>query len=359
MTEFIRLNSSTLSVALDTRVGHLRDYEARYGGDVFRPLYTAPWVDNDTINKPDDDPPVEKYLSGDFLGAPFADSDVEPSPQHGWSANSMWDLKEQKSANEATFELQKLVLGARIQKTLRCANDAPLLYQIHRFIGGSGSLPVSHHVMTQMHDGGYISRSPKRIAMTPDAPINHGLNHLTCPASSSELSLFPAGSSTADLNHFPLAHKHDDFVTLVEMNHNSLGWTAVLRNAEEDILFVLKDASVLPVTMQWYYHDELSEPQLYGIHKGVLGIEDGCSGIHSGHQASLGSSRLTELGVPTNIKLGDMETPEIRHVIGVIRRPEHWENVSDINICSDELVLTGPGGETISLPFDTEFFNIN
>jgi hypothetical protein len=359
MADLFQLNSSVLSVALDTRVGHLRNYEARYGGNLFRPLYTAPWVNNDAINKLVDDPPVEKYLSGDFFCAPFAFGDVELSPLHGWSANSKWILNEQTSAYEATFELQKLVLGAQIQKTLRCSNDAPLLYQIHRFKGGLGSLPVSHHVMTQMQDGGFISNSPKCIALTPDAPINEGLNHLTYPASSNDLTAFPAGNSTADLTHFPLTRKHDDFITLVEMARNSLGWTAVLRKVENDILFVLKDPSVMPVTMQWFYNDEISEQQTYGIHKGVLGVEDGCSGIHSGHRASLEPSTLTKLGVPTNIKLGNNKTPEIRHVIGVIRRPKGWNVVSNINIISDELVITGPGEEAISLPFDAGFYNFD
>lgn len=38
--------------------------------------------------------PVECALSGDFFCAPFGRSDLEPTPPHGWSANSDWQVAE-------------------------------------------------------------------------------------------------------------------------------------------------------------------------------------------------------------------------------------------------------------------------
>lgn len=354
--DFVTLCSPNARVSLDLRVGHLRDYSVFHNDRWHSPLHSAAWIDDEDTMFPDDLPEVERYLSGDFLCAPFAQSDVEAAPFHGWSANSRWDCVDETSRSEARFRLRKTVMGARVEKQLRCANDAPLLYQTHRFIGGSGALPVAHHVLTRMEAGGRISHSPKCLATTPDAATEPGLNHLICPATSVDPTAFPSRSGTTDLTRFPIADVHEDFVVLIDAPDTRLGWTAVLRDAEDDIVFVLKDPKVLPVTMHWYSNGGLTTPPWNGRHRNVLGIEDGCSGLHCGHRASLAPSELTRIGVPTALALDPAGSVAIRHVIGAVQRPVGWDRVAHIELNGDVLRLEGSSGETLGIRFDGSFF---
>ncbi|MEO1108945.1 MAG: hypothetical protein AAFX90_13585 [Pseudomonadota bacterium] len=349
---FHRLQSDSVSVVLDLRVGHLRDLELHHAGRILSPLFTAPWVDTPGAS----DLPVEQYLSGDFFCAPFAASDIDPAPLHGWSANSAWTPTEEKDQSKAEFTLDRHILGATLVKTLRCSPNAPLLYQRHSFIGGSGSLPIAHHVITQMQNGGRICHSPKQFAATPAEPTELELNHLTCSAEITDLGSVPCRTGTADLGLFPLADCHEDFVSLVEQPGSELGWTAVLRRAEDDIFFVLKDPAELPVTMHWYAHGANMRAPWNG-HRGILGIEDGRSGIHSGHRASIVPNELSRRGIATALDLDPSGSVSVAHVIGAVARPQGWDRVDDILITGDALVIVGPNGLPISLPFDKNFFD--
>ncbi|MEO0818698.1 MAG: hypothetical protein AAFX86_15525, partial [Pseudomonadota bacterium] len=180
---FHSLQSGSVSVVLDLRVGHLRELQLHHAGRTLSPLFTAPWVDTPGAS----DLPVEQYLSGDFFCAPFAASDFDLAPLHGWSANSSWTLSEKKDRSQAKFTLERHILGATLVKTLRCSQDAPLLYQRHTFIGGSGFLPIAHHVITHVQNGAQICHSPKQFAATPVEPIEPKLNHLACSAESADL----------------------------------------------------------------------------------------------------------------------------------------------------------------------------
>jgi len=348
---FHQIHSPCASVALDLRVGHLRGFAAQHDNRKLTPLFTAPWADQAISH----DPPVERYLSGDFFCAPFAESDIEPAPLHGWSANSAWSLTENISEAEAIFALNREILGARLFKHLRCAPDAPVLYQCHWFVGGSGAIPVAHHVVTHMQNGGQISHSPKRLALTPDAVVGTDMNALQYPAQSDDLTRFPAPTGVADLTRFPLSDCHDDFVALIDAQTQQIGWTAVLRNAEDDILIVLRDAAVLPTTMLWFAHGSLRDPPWNGL-QGVLGIEDGCSGLHSGHRRSLEPSQLTELGVRTALNLRADYVVEIRHAIVAVARPDQWNAIDRITVRNGTLEVTEAGGKQLCLPFDDQFF---
>jgi hypothetical protein len=47
------------------------------------------------------------------------------------------------------------------------------------------------------------------------------------------------------LTQYPSEQGHEDFVTLVE-SEAGIGWTAVTRAAQNDIVVVLKDSAVMP-----------------------------------------------------------------------------------------------------------------
>ena len=155
------LRAEGITVALDLAVGHLSRLEVEAGGRMLTPLHRAPWAD-----APDEWPsgmaPGLARLSGDFLCAPFSANDIDGAPTHGWPANSPWSIvSETRHAGVTTghYQLDRTVMGARIEKILRIVDGHPFLYQEHRLTGGNGLLPVAHHTMTRMAAGGRLAFS--------------------------------------------------------------------------------------------------------------------------------------------------------------------------------------------------------
>lgn len=352
---FVSTESPAGRLAVDPAVGNIRKLDFRCGERVIAPLHTAPWVDDPAA---DDLPlaPVERNLSGDFLCAPFAASDLEGTPIHGWPANSPWSLVE-RGAGSLDFRLDRPVMGAQVDKTLRLSADAPLLYQRHVVAGGEGGLTLAHHPMLRMAAGGRIDVSPKRFAMTPDLPLVPGRNHLACAVETTDLEhVLTSTGGYCDLHDFPPGEDHEDFITLVEADGSPLGWTAVIRKAEDDIVFFLKNPAQLPVTMFWMSNGGRDFAPWSGRHRGVLGIEDGCAAGAAGYRASLGDNPLAARGVRTRLDLAPGREHRIDHVIGAIPRPAGWTSVADIAIVGDLLKLTDAGGDSRTLPFDSGFF---
>jgi hypothetical protein len=343
-------------LSLDAAVGNLPQLELIDGARRISPLATAPWARQPATDIPEAMAPVERTLSGDFFCAPFGASDVEDAPPHGWSANSSWTVT---AATGSRIEavLDRPVMGATIRKVLEVSSDAPLLFQEHRIEGGTGALTVAHHPMVRLAGGGRFTCSEKRAAITPDAALEPGRARLARGAVSRDITRMPgADGDLVDLTRPPIAAAHEDFVTLVEADGQALGWSAVLREEEDDIVFFLKDASVLPVTMLWHSNGGRDYPPWNGTHRGVLGIEDGCAAGADGHRAALARNPVSALGVRTSLPLGAGVSHRIAHVTGAIARPAGWSRVTDIRLSGDHLILDGDRGEARSLPFPSGFF---
>lgn len=350
--------TKTCEVAVDPSLGNIPKLAFHWGGRTLEPLHRAPWVDNE--NLPDGMPMVDRKLSGDFLCAPFAMSDVEPSPPHGWTANSTWNVTANEQGGALSFELGRQVMGATITKNIEPSTDAPLLYQTHHISGGTGGLTLAHHPMVRVTGGARLFCSPKRVAVTPDSPIAKGRHRLACSAYTSDLKAIPASDGgTADITKLPIATGTEDFITLVEAEGSTLGWTAVIREAFDDIVFVLKDPQILPVTMLWHSNGGREDAPWNSAHIGVLGIEDGITAGAAGHKAALGDNSIRQVGVPTALELSVENNHRIAHVIGALPRPEGWDTITDITINGGTLTLHGAGDQRIHLPFKAEFFRLD
>lgn len=339
-------------VTLDLSLGNVANLSLRAEGREMAPLHRAPWADAPQ-EVPDATPPVERRLSGDFLCAPFGAGDVEPAPPHGWPANGAWSPLPAPPGGLAA-RLGRRVMGATVTKRLSLGPDAPLLYQEHLIEGGTGGLTVAHHPMIRMARGGRLCASPKRLALTPEAPLEPGRGALRYPAEANDLAAFPGAAGPVDLTRLPIGRGTEDFVTLVEAPGAGLGWTAVIREAEDDIVFVLKDPRVLPVTMLWHSNGGRDHAPWNGRHRGVLGVEDGCAEGAGGHAAALRPNRLTAMGVPTALPLAPGRTHRIAHVLGALPR-RGCAAVADIRIDGAELVVA-TDGPVRRLPFRAGFF---
>jgi hypothetical protein len=354
----LRIGAKGISVAIDLAVGHLSAMGIEAESRRLVPLHRAPWIEEPFEDLPQGLPDGVARLSGDFLCAPFSVSDVEEAPLHGWSANSPWDVAESASIDggwRARLRLRRKIMGAEVDKVLTLRDGHPFLYQEHIFTGGSGALPVAHHAMTVMAAGGRLSFSPKRLAATSGDPLEpdpaRGRYLLAYPARTDDLHHFPAAAGgTVDLAEYRMDRRHEDFVVLLEADHDGPGWTAVAREAEADLVLVLKDPRALPVTMLWISNGGRDYAPWSGRHRGVLGIEDGRTAV--GHAASLGDNWLKREGVATGFELGGRVA--FRQVIGAVPLAG-GEPPRAVTAQADHLRLDMPDGSVRQIPFDGAF----
>jgi hypothetical protein len=355
------ISARGISVSVDCAVGHLADLVIETDGRILRPLHRAPWLDEPPETLPAGLPEGTARLSGDFLCAPFSASDVEPAPLHGWTANSAWDVTTSAAIEDgwrAVFRLRRTVMGATVDKILTLRDGHPFLYQEHVFTGGSGAVPVAHHAMTGMRDGGRLAFSPKTLAATPETALEpdpaRGRFLLAYPARTDDLSAFPAADgSSVDLAAYRMDRRHEDFVTLVEADHGGPGWTAVARRAERDLVLVLKDPAALPVTMLWISNGGRDYAPWSGRHRGVLGIEDGRTAI--GHAASLGDNWLKRQGIATAFELAEGRRVAIRQVIGALAA--EGQPPGAITAAPGRLHLKWPDAAIRDIAFDDTFLS--
>ncbi|GHD16233.1 hypothetical protein ACFOEZ_15340 [Tianweitania populi] len=354
-----RVEVAGVRLVLDLVNGHIASLEVEQDGRVLTPLHRAPWIDSGEA-MPEGTPSGLARLSGDFLCAPFSRNDVEEAPGHGWTANAPWSFvadERTEGARVATFRLSRRVFGATVEKRITLRDGHPFIYQEHRFLGGQGGISVSHHLMTQMQAGGLLGFSPKRFALTPDTPLepdpSRGRYSLAYPAQA-DLTAFPlADGGTADLRIYPPAERHEDFLTLAEAEGSALGWTTISRHAERDMLIVLKQPDILPVTMLWMSNGGRDYAPWNSRHVGVLGIEDACASA-SGHAVSLGENALTRQGIPTAFPLGESDVV-VRQVFGVTPLADTHNPVRSVEAESGTLAVTFEDGARTSLPYDETF----
>ncbi len=339
------------ALTFDPEVGNIPELNFRWQGQTLTPLHVAPWTKDPDAQDATDVPLVDRKLAGDFVCAPFGKSDVEHAPPHGWPANSRWTV----SANgpgwlEAT--LDRPVMGARITKKLSLRANAPVLVQTHVIEGGEGGLTFSHHPMIDVSGGARLSCSAKRLALTIENPIVPGHHAFALGARARDIAALPTSDKrTVDVRDLPIGNDTEDFVTLIDEATTGLGWTAVVRARENDIVFVLKDLSVLPVTMLWHSNGARKDFPWNGRNRGVLGIEDGRAAGAAGHAAALRENPISVEGVPTMFELTPGTRHTIRHVLGAIPNAQDWREVMNIRMEKHAIALDGDNGVTIRLPF--------
>lgn len=351
-----------VSLSIDLSVGHIADLKIRDGDRILCPLHRAPWVDDPQAVFPTGTAPNVKRLSGDFFCAPFGRNDIEEAPSHGWPANSAWDHVEtirQGDRLTAVFRLQRLVMGATVEKRITLITGHPFVYQEHSFFGGAGAVSAAHHVMVHMEDGGDLAFSPKQGARTPPQALETdpklGRSILAYPAESADLTAFPMSNGrTTDLTVYPVSKNHEDFVTLVEAAGQSLGWSVASRRAERDRIIVLKRPEILPVTMLWLSNGGRDYAPWSGRHTGVLGIED-ARASPLGHSDSCEVNEFTRAGVPTAFHLGSDQKIAVRQIIGACAALPGEGNVADLGTQDARLVIRFANGETRSLMCAAEF----
>ncbi|HVO00820.1 MAG TPA: hypothetical protein VMT54_01395 [Candidatus Cybelea sp.] len=360
------IEAGGIRAVVDLRAGHVRALTIEQGGRIVAPLHTAPWIDDPSIATDESIPLNLRCLSGDFFCAPFAGSDLDDAPGHGWPANSPWKPLSIDSGTDgrtvARYELERPILGARLVKEFMLVSGHPFLYQRHIFIGGSGAIPVASHGMTRFDAPGALSFSPKLFGEAPPVGLEpdpkRGRSLLRYPARFTELNDVPkADGSRADLTRYPIASRHEDFVALVERPGNALGWAAALRPEKHDLFLSLKHPKDFPITMLWFSNGGRDYPPWNGRHLGVLGIEEGRTYLERGHRASIAPNPWSAEGITTALVLDPDGEVEVRHVIGGVALPEGWTRIVAVTTDAGRLTIGDQGGGRITVPFDAGFLN--
>jgi hypothetical protein len=357
------LQAEGIRVDLDLDIGHLARVEIERDGRRVAPFHRAPWADDPASVAGDEVPPHLAGLSGDFFCAPFAASDVEQAPAHGWPANARWQPIGSFAVDGgicARFELTREVSGARVVKEFALRDGHPFLYQRHIFEGGTGGIPVANHAMFSLPAGGRMFFSPKRWAETPATPLEEdpqrGRSIFRYPTETTDLHRLPlASGGTVDLSHYPVGEDHEDIAMLIEAEGSTLGWSAILRPEQGDMALTLKDPRQLPATVLWFSNGGRSYAPWSGRHRHVLGVEDGCTYSIAGHQASVEPNPLSRKGVPTAIELDPNGAVAVRHVVGAIPIPDWFTGVADVSLGNGSITVTALSGAAIDLPFDAAF----
>jgi len=325
-----RFSTDGIEVVFDASIGMIRDLAVSVEGRRIDPFAKAPWRD-----LPPDDPrfpagmaPHLARLSGDFFCVPFSTDDVEGAPGHGKTANSRWRLADQRRSGRALlvrFELEDTIAGLSVSKTLLLVDGHPFLYQQHVLAGADVDIPVAHHTIIDASGGLELSTSRKAFAETPRVPLEPepslGRSLLAYPARGTDLSAFPmADGSAADLLEFPIGERHTDFVMLVDADRDphTLGWAIARRRSHGDSVILAKAADMLPETMLWYSNRGRDYAPWLGEHADVLGIEEACSYSLHGWSASIAPNPLTDIGIPTAIRVTKSAPAVVSYAMGVV-----------------------------------------
>lgn len=315
------LEARGIRVALDLGLGQLAVFEVFRDGRTIAPFARVPWADgsDDPARFPADMAPHLRRMSGDFFCAPFCADDVEGAPAHGWTANSAWELIDEVRFDgrvTARFRLMRRVAGAVVEKLWTLRDDHPFLYQEHRFVGGAGHIPVAHHALLNLRDGGLLQFSPKLWAETSEEPLEQDHSVLRYPVEGADITRFPGQDGPVDLTRYPIGAQHEDFVMLIDDPAQDLGWVTAVRPTSGDVVVMVKAVSVLPQTMMWFSNGGRSVAPWNGAHVGVLGLEEACALGIEGRAASIRPNRLTARGIATAIDLGSSETVSVCTAMG-------------------------------------------
>jgi hypothetical protein len=339
------LQADGIAASFAARGGVLKAFTVQDEGAAISPLHEAPWSPWEV---PPDAPPHQGWLCGDFLAAPMGPG---PDGLHGLPANGDWQVL---PAGPGTLRavLEGAVQGATVVKELSVSDGHPFVYQRHLFIGGHGSLPVSNHAMIAVPNGARLSFSRKRWWETLAEPLEttRGRSCLAYPRRAEDAADFPgAEGGTVNLHRYPWGDRHEDFVAGIEDPASRLGWTAVVRPAEGDLVLSLRNPGRLPMTMLWHSNGGRDYAPWNGRHRGCLGVEEGAALPVLGLSSREEPDPLTAAGQPALLSLDPQGTAEIRHILGAVRWPS-GQAVAGVMLDGDVLTVTGDWGAERRLP---------
>jgi hypothetical protein len=353
------LGNGIVELGVNRTGGQLWPVRFRHDGRWIEPMHRAPWVEQPGAAEI----PMLQNLSGDFFCAPFGANDLDPfeSRDHGLTANGSW-TELARTPERLELELSGTVCGASVRKEVRLVARQPIVYQLHRFLGGEGSLPIGHHAMLRAPADELLelSFSPFVWAGTPPRPVESderlGRSLLRYPQRIQSLSsVLSESGETLDLSRYPALESSEEILMMVTHPGQQLGWSAAVARESGWIWFALRPNTVLRATMLWLSNGGRDYPPFLGRHRRVLGIEELTSYFHLGHHASTTSNALDKAGIPTAVSLQPGRAVTTRYAFGCLPAPAGFRRVASLALNGDELTLSDQDGRQARVDFDSEF----
>jgi hypothetical protein len=341
----VQVRAAGIQLSFAPAGGVLETFTVTDEGAAITPLHRAPWAPGEV---PPDAPRHQRWLKGDFLAAPMGPG---PDGLHGLAANGDWRVMP-SAPGTLRAVLEGAVQGATLVKEISLTDHHPFVYQRHLFIGGRGALPVSTHAMIAVPGGAKLGFSRKRWWETPGQPLetDRGRSALAYPRRAEDAAAFPGADGAAvNLHRYPWGDRHEDFVAGIEEPAVQLGWTAIVRPDQGDLVLSLKNPRVLPLTMLWHSNGGRDYAPWNGRHLGCLGVEEGAALPVLGLSSAETPDPLTAAGQPAQVTLAPEGAVELRHVLGAIRWPS-GQAVAGVMLDGDRLTVAGDWGAERKVP---------
>ena len=353
------LDNGRVRLGVSAQGGNLWPVRFMVEGRAVEPLHRAPWVDEPWVAA--DAPPMLQNLRGDFFCAPFGANDLDPREgrDHGPTANGTWRLLE-REPNRLALELEGQVAGARVTREVRLEQEQPVVYQVHRFEGGSGPIPLGHHAMLRAPERErlHLSFAPFAWGGTPPEPVepdaSRGRSSLRYPQRFDRLSdVETRDGPRVDLSAYPALQDTEDILMLVTEPGREWGWSAAVAPGSGWIWFAVRRNDTLRNTLLWMSNGGRDYPPFLGRHRRVIGIEETTSFFHLGHRRSVEPNELSAAGFPTAVPLEPERTMTTRYAFGAVAAPRDFDRVAQIEVEDDCLSLRAASGQTATVPFTT------
>ena len=352
------VQNEKVKVGVTEECGHLSPVQFFLDGKTIEPLNAAPWFDE----KLDDSiPPMLKLLRGDFFCAPFGASDIlkDEDRDHGATSNDKWNLVS-KDEQSIELKLEKKVSSADIVKRIKLIKEHPVVYQEHQLTGGSGEIPIGHHLMLKVPEKVYLSFSNYLFGETPDNPIETdpelGFSLLKYPQHFKSLKeVKTIDDRNVDLTRYPIYGDNEDLLMLKSDESLNFSWSAVSAPRKGWLWFAIKDPAALKYTILWLSDGGRKYPPFSSRHRRVIGIEEVTSYFHLGHKASINKNHLKEKGFATSIKLQKGNMHKIKYAFGLVKIPREFKHVITIESKDEDLLIKDESGIEVHTKFDLKF----
>lgn len=317
------------------------------------PYWLAPWW-NDRLY--DDGSTISSTLRGNFF---CASRENEELPEHGWCANTPWELCQTDMADRGLrmkLRCENPAEGSSIVKTLRADRNSSTIYEADDMTGFEGRFYYNTHPCLKLPIAcfaGQLEASFDTCVSWADIAPTEGGSYRRLPACCRIEDLHHATTiygEPADLTRHPQRKGTLDLLLAKTNAADGVGY-AVFANPEEGyIYYQLKDARTLPYTMLWLFNGGRHYPPWNGTLDGCLGVEE-MSGPIPIFDERFGKEEMPAYGRVFRPE----ETLSVRQAYGVVPMPAGFERIEGVELRAEGLHIALGGAAAMDIPVDLTF----
>lgn len=324
------------------------------------PYWIAPWWNDRPL---DDGQNISTVLRGNF----FCLSRMEDhnDPEHGWCATLPWEIegvKEEGSDFELALAFEAEPDGGVIRKKLAFHENETAVYEENLISGYEGNYSICDHPCVK------LPGNPKNSHFTMSEPEAG----YTCKS-------FMGGTETrsymflernqeihdihsvrsiygenVDLAHHPVMKGAFDLIQFAERKERDICFAAFVNKEEGYIYYQLKNPKEYPYVMLWIFNGGRYFEPWNGTMDGCLGVED----LAEFAAQLFPNETDTETGkgkYNTCTVLEPGREYSYKQIYGVVKMPEGYEGVADIQYTDEGIVIVGLDGSEIPAKVDWKY----